>query len=272
MNFDLSQVEFSKKDIKNNIKIPKKLTPELAYFIGIHLGDGCLSFKKEKYDRTMNYTGHFIDEYDWYTKDITLLIKELFNKNIKYYKGKNNKGEWLSLYFHSKAIFTFLNKVIGLPIGSKNNCSIPDCIKNSNLKIKCAFIKGFADTDFCLTFKKRDKQLHYYPVIEFSTCNRTIVNELTFLLQEVKISSYSLLDYPIKMGKVNLKTNQLHLNGIKPLKVWMEKIGFNSPKHLTKYLIWKKYGFCPPNTNLTQRKDILDGKLDINKIYKPKPF
>ena len=40
MKFDLSKVEFSRNDLRLEIKVPKKLTKELAYYIGIHVGDG----------------------------------------------------------------------------------------------------------------------------------------------------------------------------------------------------------------------------------------
>ena len=48
----------------------------------------------------------------------------------------------------------------------------------------------------------------------------------------------------------------------------METIGFNSTKHLTKYKIWKKFSYCPPNTNIQQRKQILGGNINIEGFYK----
>jgi len=38
-------------------------------------------------------------------------------------------------------------------------------------------------------------------------------------------------------------------------------------KHLTKYEIGKKYGFCPPNTTILERRNILKGVIDINSYY-----
>jgi len=54
MKFDLSKIEFSKRDISRNIKLPIKLTENLAEFMGIIMGDGHLShyrgyFKGRKY-------------------------------------------------------------------------------------------------------------------------------------------------------------------------------------------------------------------------------
>src|SRR3989344_9336531 len=65
MKFNLSKVKFSRKDISNKIKIPDKLTNELAYLIGFHLGDGTLPYSKKK-DYYVAYTGHIIDDLEWY--------------------------------------------------------------------------------------------------------------------------------------------------------------------------------------------------------------
>jgi hypothetical protein len=50
------------------------------------------------------------------------------------------------------------------------------------------------------------------------------------------------------------------------LNQWMKLIGTKNPVKLSRYLIWKKHGFCPTNTNFQQREDILKGKLDIYSI------
>lgn len=67
----------------------------------------------------------------------------------------------------------------------------------------------------------------------------------------------------------NLKENYRYtiiLSGVINLERWMKLIGIKNPVKLTRYLVWKKFGFCPPHTNLQQRKDILNGKLNIYNI------
>ncbi|MBI2106952.1 hypothetical protein HYT57_03130 [Candidatus Woesearchaeota archaeon] len=49
--------------------------------------------------------------------------------------------------------------------------------------------------------------------------------------------------------------------------MWFNEIGFNSSKHLTKYDIWKRFGFCPPYTNILERQKILDETIDVNSYY-----
>jgi hypothetical protein len=44
---------------------------------------------------------------------------------------------------------------------------------------------------------------------------------------------------------------------------WFQIIGSKNPKHVTKYLIWKQFGFIPPYTCLKQRKAVLAGELRL---------
>ena len=165
MHLNTSLVKHSKNDIKRGIKIPTKLTPKLAHFLGIHWGDGHL--RKNRYDYHMIYNGHLINEKDWYLLCLTPLIKELFNVDSILRRGHNS----LELSFRSKAIHAFLNRVCGLPIGSKNESDIPAIIKKSNREIKTAFLLGLADTDLSLVFKKGAKKKSCYPVIDHHTNN-----------------------------------------------------------------------------------------------------
>ena len=87
MKLNISQVEYSKHDIENNTRIPTHLSPKLAHFIGIHLGDGHLT--KTKWDYREHYNGHFINEKWWYDTYLSKLIKDLFNKNM-HTRSRNN--------------------------------------------------------------------------------------------------------------------------------------------------------------------------------------
>lgn len=44
---------------------------------------------------------------------------------------------------------------------------------------------------------------------------------------------------------------------------YINKIGFKNPKHNTKWLIYKKLGYCPPNTKLKQRLDIIQSSKNL---------
>ena len=79
--------------------------------------------------------------------------------------------------------------------------------------------------------------------------------------------SYSVqFNVKVTLNSKNFKRNEIYISGKENLKKWMKFIGFSNEKHLTKYLIWKKFGFCPPNTTLKQRLLILNDKMNILKI------
>ncbi len=59
----------------------------------------------------------------------------------------------------------------------------------------------------------------------------------------------------------------LEINEIDSINRWFRELIPSNQKHLTKYKIWKKFGFCPPKTTLAQRKDILKNRLDPYKLY-----
>lgn len=48
---------------------------------------------------------------------------------------------------------------------------------------------------------------------------------------------------------------------------WFDIIGSKNPKHLTKYLVWKKFGFCPPRTSVKERNKFLKGELNPKLSY-----
>lgn len=45
-------------------------------------------------------------------------------------------------------------------------------------------------------------------------------------------------------------------------------IGSHNPKHITKFKIAQKFGYCPTKTTIEQRKQILKGFIDPLSIYR----
>ena len=82
----------------------------------------------------------------------------------------------------------------------------------------------------------------------------------------VKIFRYGLYrGPPCKKGKYWV--NYLVLRGSNQVDMWMDKIWSSNPVNMTKYLVWKRFGFCPPRTTLHQRKRILSGELNPHIVY-----
>ena len=182
---------------------------------------------------------------------------------------KLNIREWVSrntilATIGSKAIATFF-KHIGFPIGNKSdNGYVPQIIMESSQECKQAFLRGLADTDFSLTFKQRKKTGHSYPVLKGDFKSKRIVYDSAKLIKDMGIHCTIGQENPYdKRINRHYEKHVVYIRGHKYLEKWMNLVGFNNTKHQTRYLIWKKHGFCPPYTNLKERKAILDNKMAL---------
>ncbi|MBD3355290.1 hypothetical protein GF361_04880 [Candidatus Woesearchaeota archaeon] len=238
----LQKISLSKKDKAKGLKIPKKINQDLAYLIGVFAGDGSLGYRPNKYEYSLKCVGNPKDEKEFYNK----IIKQKFTKvfgfspDIKLFDKETTFG----FRVFSKALITYLTKIIGLPLGSKyKTLKIPNKIfANNNLIIQ--FVKGVIDTDGSISFKKKYKKYPYYPVISFSSKSKNFTKEIANWLknQDFKIVEkydYKIIDFRTKQGYTII--NRIELNGNQNLIKWMNKIGFSSPKHIKKIKkYWKK--------------------------------
>ena len=248
---DLRKVEYSKNDLRLGIKVPEYLTEELAYFIGYHVGDGYMKIVRrgKAVDYRLVYDGHSINQYLEYWEVIKPLIKKLFNKEVI---PKKTKTGTVTIYFCSKAILTFLHYCCCITLSPKKSIDVPITIKNSTLRMKSHFIRGLADTDFSLMFKRRGT----YPQINHATCSRNLHESLKVLLQEFRFSFYFATYHRERKGTKTI-SYQIDISGKKNLQKWMEIIGCASYNTLTRYQVWKETGSLSPRTDINERIKIL---------------
>lgn len=255
MMFDNSKIQFSKIDIGREITLPVELDKDLAYLMGFHLGDGHMRQYKRLFgvESTIFYDGHSINEYSHYEQNICPLIKRLFNYKCKINIRKDSNN--LNIIIGSRAIVDFMHLQCKLPLGPKTNANIPDIIKSASVKIKCVFLRGLADTDFSLTFKKRTKT-DDYPVINFQTGCKSLYEDAKNLLTELGFKIVHNYRKSYRYDKVH-DSYYIQISGRNQLKKWMNEVGFTSQNHITRYLVWKKLGYLPAGTNILKRLEIL---------------
>jgi len=249
-NLDPSKVEFSKHDLVRKITLPKELTLELAYLLGFQMGDGYL--KAIRRDSTVDYLicydGHKVNEWQFYDEYLRPLLKRLFNVNVKLVEGNRT----VRIYFRSKAVLTFLNLTCGVPLSPKKEMKIPKIILQSNQDMKAAFLRGLADTDFSLVFKKNGK----YPVIDHGTNDSTFHASIKQLLSELGFTFYS-KNFETLRNNTKCITYRININGKKNLNRWMSIVGFLSNNTLTRFYVWKEKGYLPKGTNINERISLL---------------
>lgn len=225
----------NKKDIQKGLKIPSNLTPNLAYLCGIIAGDGSIQFRESKKEYLLKCVGNPKDEVRLYHEVILPIFEEQFGFQPKA-KHQDN-GTTYGFIVYSKSLINFLVYEIGFPLGKKyQNIQVPRGFLKRN-ELTDSFVKGLFDTDGCITFKKRYKDYPYYPTISFSSKSDHLVKEVASILKKrgfkiVETYNYKLKDNRIKSGFTTI--SRLELNGKGNLNLWINSIGFLSPKHLGK--------------------------------------
>ncbi len=218
-----------------------KIDINLAEFYGILLGDGCICKHKSstKTLYAIKIDGNSETDKDYY-KYLQKLIKKVTNRDVKINKRK--VGKCIFITFCHKEFANFLHKELSFPYGKKNILKIPKIFKE-NKKMINHLLKGFFDTDGCIYFTKNNSKIRKYPIIELSTHNKELLEEFKKILTKkgfnVKISHYK---------------DSVKLHGKKNVIKWMEEIGSNNIDKYSKYIFWKKYGYCPKITELSLKE------------------
>lgn len=245
-----------------------KVSEELSEVLGMFAADGCL---QKQY---ICIWGNINEDKNYYNKIVCPLFSRIFKKNITAHEKKSNSV--YGFYLCDKKIVEFFRK-IGFSNKKTYNVRVPKIILNSNnSKIYAAFIRGFVDCDGCLVFQRRigkyklfKRKFHTYPKIEIKIISKQMIEDLSCMLNKLGIKHTK---HITKSKKVNEKqVYSMVVRGPSRIQSWIDKIGFNNPVQYSKYLIWKKFGFCPIRTSLKQRELILDGKLNPYLIYKSGP-
>jgi intein/homing endonuclease len=243
MMLDSSNITFSRKDVEDNVRIPNRLTSELAEFLGIMIGDGHIEDRKRT-DRNsekvyeMQITGNIKDK-EYYINYVNPLIQKLFNIKFKVFERKKNNS--IVLFKNSKAIHSFLKEKIDL-VARKNNVRIPSIIRSGSSNIKSSFLRGLFDADFCLVIKYKPNP---YPVVQGSAKSHKLICDVKLLLETLGIKSciFKEKSYCLKRNKTYIKT-AIFINGRKRVKQYLNKIGFANNNKLKKYMLLESKWLC----------------------------
>lgn len=212
-----------------------EITEELAELCGIIAGDGHITHYKKNGDYRIEISG---DKKEIeYHKYIQGLFQEVFKKYSKIRTRENN----ISTYLNSKEIIEFFID-LGLPAGKKaKKVRIPEVILKEN-NLSFAFLRGLADTDFSVCFKKGGRLRNSYPRITVDLASKQLILDVKMILDRLNINFY----YYERLRTNNLGQFYfycLDINGKKNLEIWMKNIGFRNKKHLDKIEFWKENGF-----------------------------
>ena len=202
---------------------------ELAYETGVHLGDGCPFVDKPHRTYKIEFSGDSRNDKEFYSRIFPEIFKRVHGRNLKIYKRKNENT--IIAILNSKEVAE--RKIsLGLPCGNKLKLGNIPALIDRNLVSH--FIRGLADSDFSVSFKKNKNGVHCEPRIEFFTNNKILADFVFENLKNLKFNPA--LEETSRRG---FKEFRIRIYGKKMLNNWMEKIGFQNPKHLAKVYLFK---------------------------------
>jgi len=241
------------------------ITEELSEILGMFAADGNLQ------DNHISIWGNIHEDKKYYDEVVCPLFSGVFNKVVIAHEKKSNSV--YGFYICDKKIIQIF-KEFGFTKRKSESVRAPkEVLLSNDDKIISAFIRGFADCDGCLNFMKRyekgynefKRKYHAYPRICIRIISKEMIEDLSYLFKRLGIE-HNKSTY--KSKQANTKDSWvITISGNIGLNNWMNKIGFNNHSKNTKYLIWKKHGFCPTPSSLSQRELILQGQLDPKKLY-----
>jgi len=223
----------------------------VAEEIGIHMGDGMMNVYLNKSNGKKVYlikiSGDPIEDKPYYDFWVKPLIFSGYGKEVK---PKLLKWNEYGVRFNSRDIILFKHK-LGLPLGEKKNMKIPKEIKENEEFLK-RFLRGVFDTDGSITFIREADRIPTIPEILLSSPDRVFVSEIS--------NALSKLGFDFSQGKG--KVSRIAIQGEEGVSLFLKEIGLRNLKHLSKWLIYEHYGYCPIHTDLLTRLLILEGKIN----------
>lgn len=242
---------------------------KLAELCGAIIGDGWIQSNEQNFF----LAGDPIEDKEYYDKHISKIITELIApvkpKHFPYWQV-------YGIGIYNKSIIKKL-LALEIPKGKKAKTAlVPSWIINSNEKVIKSFLRGLFDADGCVFCQKaygkynNEFDLNYHSKIRLriTSISSQLIEDVFLLCKKIGLR---ITKIKIKGGfRYNRLCNDVHIlniNELKSIERWFKEIKPSNSKHTTKYLVWKKHGFCPPYTTIKQRKDILKKNINPYDLY-----
>ena len=217
------------------IKLPKYLDHELAYLLGVIMGDGHLANPNKSYDKLTTYNSEIriTDGHKETFIELSKIFEKLFDYKPKIYSelSKTNK-KFYRFVIKSKPMHRFLMSICKIPTGKKfNKIDILPIIKNSHLEIQKSFIIGFFDADGCIRLAQGK-----YPEISICQLNPKILNSIIQISKGINITWSG----PYKSNHERNQGNVIKITNKKNIERFLNNFkSINPIKQRQSEILWK---------------------------------
>jgi len=146
---------------------PARLTPELAYFIGLWVGDGHFYENEAGHQYELGWTQKEPERRERFAG----LLRDLFGVQPRITEPRDHAG---AVLVGSRALIRWLKDVVGLAGGARNK-AIPDCVLRSTRESVRACLQGLWETDGTIRENGSNWAM-------FATCSETLARQVHMLL------------------------------------------------------------------------------------------
>ncbi|VVB73900.1 LAGLIDADG-like domain protein [uncultured archaeon] len=243
-------------------------TPEMAEVCGAFIGDGWI----ESRQTSMYITGNLTEDRRYYDGHLS----KIFSHNI----GEVTPKEFpywhvYGIGFHKKNVIRQLSE-FGFVSGRKNRITrIPEWIMNSkDERIQYSALRGIFDTDGSFYCKRNYSKTsntwrlryHWQPRIRIGVVSPGLIEDIKTIVDRFGIS------YSNPSPRPPRKSNEqpaylFEINSVENIKRWFNEIKPANSRQTTRYGVWRKFGFLPPNTTLEERNKIIADEIDVYSYY-----
>ena len=229
------------------IRFPKSISCDLAEEIGWHIGDGSMNYyiNKGKIVGSYSLRGHIEDDKLHYIQRVKPLFKKLYHITLRLHEMPST-GVFGFQIWNSK--FVSFKKKLGLPLGKKEDITIPKVLMKIN-KNRSAVLRGIFDTDGCIYLEKKNRSL--YPRMHIGTISKKLAKSM---VANFRILGFRTTLHHENQNKIQRRINTLYVISIRGKEMFnkfMKEIKPQNPKHIRKYLFYKSYIFLKKQDKVT---------------------
>lgn len=185
-------------------EMPNTMTVDLAYFLGLLVGDGYLNS-----DATIGFSNIDCDILSSYRR----IASELFGSDVH-----KNKGNDCDHFIYDTYLRKYL-ELIGIPVCKAHTKVIPECILRSNKECAYAFVRGLFDTDGTVDNK----------IVSFTSVSLKLVRQV----QMVLLNAGMISRLKTKTDKSGHTSYTLFISG-DDVKLFAKEIGFGCQRKNTR--------------------------------------
>ena len=232
--------------------------------LGVHYGNGSLFNDRRWAKAGFDIYGDLYDDQPYLEFHVSKLIEAAYG--IKPRSYVHPRSATLILRILSKNALS-VKQNVGIHPGRKTHLHLPKFVQASKSEeVIAPFFRGLVDIEGSLRLRKQFRDRHYYPVLECEMGDSPFIKTIHTMLSEMGMPvAFRVRERPREVTR--RRKASFYMSGWSGINVWLERFGLANAKHLSKLLMAKKYGFCPPHTSLDERLAMIAGEIDPESFY-----